>query len=211
MILSIDFSIASLTSLSGLTPPVAKFHQKPAEVIFSPPITDFSPPVTVAPVIPLDDLRIAGAHQTRVPTRAGGELMPERRLHHGKANLSPIGSQVRSASEALGLIGVGRRNSSPRIKVVFIGLHRLIEVLHCAVLDTLMPQRTIKLQHVRKPISYVTLARHANASSSYLSAINVGGGYAAQTVSYRQRQSVIQALKPPASAKKEAEDNLRLL
>ena len=78
------------------------------------PVADVSPPVTVAPVIPLDDFLIVCGYQPRVPARTWGKLMPERRLHHGKVNISPIGSQSNLAPEAFSLVGVGRRNSAPR-------------------------------------------------------------------------------------------------
>jgi hypothetical protein len=71
-----DFDKHPITHLSGFTPFVAKLHQKRAEVVFSLPIANVSSPVTVTPVIPLHDLLIADGHQTFVPARAGGELMP---------------------------------------------------------------------------------------------------------------------------------------
>ena len=96
----------------------------------------------------VQDVRVARSSEFRMPSRARGEFVPERRLQHLKVYLRPVRSYLHLLAKRPGLFRGSGCDLAPRLEIILRGLHRLVEVLDRAILDPLVDERAVEFERV---------------------------------------------------------------
>ena len=119
--------------------------------------SDVLAPKDITPVVPFDNIVVAGSEKFGKPGGAGSKLLAESELHDLKAEFgSPVVAPGEAGLVADGsLCGVGIRNDgneSATGDIVLRELHRLIEVLDGWERDALIDEWLVKGKHIAEPV-----------------------------------------------------------